>query len=66
MKQILLFDYLLIWEYYLSIYNSGILSNSGKDNIHHIYQAYHSACQVIDVQYLIEWKCKKSYFRSHL
>lgn len=31
MKQILLlFDYLLTWAYYLSIFNSGILSNSGK------------------------------------
>lgn len=31
MQQILLlFDYLLTWEYYLSIYNSGILSTSGS------------------------------------
>lgn len=30
MKQILLFDYMLAQEFYLSIYNSGILSNSGR------------------------------------
>lgn len=27
---LLLIHYLLTWEYYLSIYNSGILSNSGR------------------------------------
>lgn len=30
MKQILLFDYMLAQEFYLLIYNSGILSNSGR------------------------------------
>lgn len=30
MKQILLFDHLLTWENYLSIYNSDILKNTGR------------------------------------